>query len=112
MRVFLDDMRSLPDEYDTLCRTPEDALTAIMTGKVELIGFDNDLGANMEGRHVFDFLEDQVRTLQVPLPSIEIHTSNPSAGDAMEKGAKNLLRWYVVNVDHHFSGTIKRVSRW
>lgn len=111
MRVYLDDLRLIKPGYDTLCRTAHEAIEAIASGKVKAISLDNDLGTKLEGSDVFNFLEDQVRTLQIPLPSIRIHTSNRSAGDAMERGAKNLLRWYVTNVDAHTTATVEREYR-
>lgn len=43
MKIYLDDVRDCPDGY-ILCRTAEEAIEYIKTGKVKFISFDHDLG--------------------------------------------------------------------
>lgn len=45
MKIWLDDERPMPPEFDTLCRHPEQVINHIKNGNVELVSLDNDLGA-------------------------------------------------------------------
>lgn len=44
MNVFLDDVRSPPDNSWLLVKTVEDAKSLLLTGQVDMLSLDNDLG--------------------------------------------------------------------
>lgn len=86
MKIFLDDVRSPPDETWTLFKKAEDVLEVIATEweQIEAISFDNDLGVgNMEGYRVLDVIEALVHdeaAIHIPhLPKLYIHSANPVA---------------------------------
>ena len=52
MRVWLDDMRPMPDGYDVWVMNAESCVEILWTGKVEHISLDHDLGNKLDGMHV------------------------------------------------------------
>jgi hypothetical protein len=96
MKLFLDDVRELPDNTWFLFRTARTLLQFVwvafktngqhpMWKAVEVISFDNDLGENaLEGYKVLDELEYLIHEAlaldSVPhIPKLQIHSANPVA---------------------------------
>lgn len=77
MKIYLDDVRDCPDGY-ILCRTAEEAIEYIKTGKVKFISFDHDLGeVPLSGYDVATFIENMVQQKEISCPCWSIHSSNP-----------------------------------
>jgi hypothetical protein len=88
--VYLDDARPLPDGYDLLVRTAEEAIELIKEGKVEHISLDNDLGTGYtEGKKVAQFIEQAYVSGQIEQVKFKPHTSNPVAFDEIKLCAYN-----------------------
>ena len=49
MKIWLDDERPMPSEFDVHARTADDAIRYIENNDVELISFDHDLGREENG---------------------------------------------------------------
>lgn len=92
MKVFLDDLRSTPEDW-TRTYTVEETIELLSTGKVQELSLDNDLGENFqEGYKVLDWLEEQVfygNTEMLPA-KISVHSSNASARTRMLKVIEKL----------------------
>jgi hypothetical protein len=69
---------------------------ATMSAEDTLIGvfFDNDLGGKAEGRHAFNWMEEQVRTRNLPPFSLYAQTSNPAAKKELHLGFEVLDRFW------------------
>ena len=91
MKVYLDDMRPAPNDYQ-LARTYGDAIKLLKTGKVTHISFDHDLGTNKTGYDVLTWIEERVFNKIIKAPKITIHTANPSAREKMLKGVRSIYR--------------------
>lgn len=84
MRVFLDDVRIPPlfdqdgKEYhwDMVCRSAEQLLALIETGKVTFIAFDHDLGGILDGADVAKRILVLARTNMIPKIDYSIHSAN------------------------------------
>ena len=100
MKVYLDDVRSLPPGWDPadwhVVRTAEEAIELLKTGKVKEISFDHDLGENkMTGYDVIKWIEKSVAEgYFVPPGVMRIHTANPGARPAMGQGIEAIKRIY------------------
>lgn len=101
MKLYLDDVRELPDGYSPdeweIIRTGEALVSRIgQVGieNIEIISFDHDLGEDcLSGYDVARSIEEEVYTCPVlKLPEFRIHSANPV-------GRKNLedcftsIRW-------------------
>lgn len=95
MRIWLDDSRPMPEEFDSHVKTPWECIELLKTGKVETISLDNDFGLfnyvdPNEGRHVADFIEESARNGTLPeIPEIYIHTSDSEARRKMKLAVHN-----------------------
>jgi hypothetical protein len=79
MRVWLDDIRPLPRDYDTWIKTAEEAIRLLETGLVTNISLDHDLGDESvaTGYSVALFLEEQAFLNNIPRVKWNIHSANP-----------------------------------
>jgi addiction module HigA family antidote len=96
MKIWLDDERVAPVGW-VWTRTVEETCLLLKTRFIEVISLDNDLGrysliSGKEGKHVFDWIEEQFMTnpdFTCP-PEIRIHTQNSSARREMVLASKRL----------------------
>lgn len=86
MRVFLDDVRSLPDGYHVLVRQPTHLLWMLkdMMGKhgqggITHISFDHDLGeGDLTGYQVANKIEEWIVNGEITkLFTFSVHSANP-----------------------------------
>lgn len=86
VNIFLDDLRDCPPEF-LLSRNAEEAkeLLLLCDGHVNVLSLDNDLGENQpEGRHVLNWLEEQIHFDRLERPTvIRVHSANPVARQYM-----------------------------
>jgi hypothetical protein len=79
MRVWLDDKRPKPDDFDVLLMSAFDAIELIKTGVVTAIGLDHDLGDEKvvgNGHMVSDFIEECAYFNKIPRITWSIQSSN------------------------------------
>ncbi len=91
MKVWLDDERPAP-AFWVQVRTPEQAITLLARGGVEVISLDHDLGLDVkgDGYDVLLWIEEQVWLEGFKPPEMRIHTANPSARVRMEAAVKKI----------------------
>jgi len=87
MKVWLDDERPMPPEFNRHMKTAEDAIAMLATGLVETISLDHDLGAekNGTGYDVACFIERAAYSGQLAPIEIMIHSANPVGRERMEQ---------------------------
>lgn len=85
MRVYLDDERPMPEYFDTLVRTAEEAIALLKTGKVHTISLDHDLGTELTGYDVAKYIEKAVITGEIEMMHVLLHTHNPVGKENMRK---------------------------
>lgn len=77
MRVWLDDVRKMPEDYDFHVETVEDAIELLETLEVTHVGFDHDLGLETRsGYELACWIEHQA-TLGMPRITWSIQSDNP-----------------------------------
>ena len=81
MKVFLDDLRSPPDEGWVLVRTAKEALDLLSASGVLEVSLDNDLGdGQAEGCTVANWIERRASTDPAfRIPVVRVHSANPAA---------------------------------
>lgn len=84
LRIWLDDERPMPDDFDEHLKVAELVIEMIKTGTVEFISLDNDLGiGRKEGRTVAEFIEKAYISGDIDFVDFHPHTQNPVAFDAI-----------------------------
>ena len=83
MKIYLDDVRPLPDDTWTPVRWPQEVIDLLMTQRVDVISLDHDLGEEGQnartGYDVLPWIEEQVVVNGFVPPVIHVHSDN-SAG--------------------------------
>lgn len=92
MKLWIDDTRIKPDDYDLWAKTAEEAIEALLRGGITFISFDHDLGLLEEnGYSVAAWIEKKVYSdIEFVLPEWTIHSSNVPGSlniDAAMRGA-------------------------
>jgi hypothetical protein len=93
MRVYLDDEREAPDGWIRV-RWPAEAIALLVTGNVEIISLDHDLGDDVHGTgcDVILWIEEAVASRGFKSPEIRVHSANPAARLRMEAGIRSIQR--------------------
>jgi hypothetical protein len=95
MRVWLDDERPMPSDYDVHVRTAEEAIALLKTGDVTTISLDNDLGDEAgEGRDVARWIEEAAYNNAIPRLRMKVHTQNAVARVAICRALQNAFRYW------------------
>lgn len=96
MKVFLDDVRIMPDGYDIHVKTAKEAINLLRKGDVTLISLDHDLGPEEAGTgyDVASFLEEAAYRKAVPPLHWQIHSANPVGIQNMRKALQNADRYW------------------
>jgi hypothetical protein len=94
MRIWLDDLRPMPEGFDKHVKTAEEAIALLAQGNVTEISLDNDLGTTLEGYDVAKFIEMSAfqKTLK-PLKVI-VHSANPVARVNISIAIANAERYW------------------
>ena len=78
MRIWLDDIREMPDGYDIWCKTAIDAMGLITKGYVKFISFDHDLGEDLlNGYDVAITIELFAHYKLIDPIEWDVHSANP-----------------------------------
>jgi hypothetical protein len=99
-RVWLDDERQMPDDFDIHIKTADELIDLIRQNQVKFISFDHDLGEPIDknGYSVAKVIE-QLAFEGIQPPEWQIHSAN-SVGrmnirKAMESAEKLFERWLM-----------------
>ena len=100
MKVYLDDLRTPPEDW-VLVQWPEEAIKLLETGEVTELSLDHDLGDDDRGTgyDVILWIEEKVITQGFIPPKIKVHSANSSAREKMEAG--------IASINHHASNNKK-----
>jgi len=98
MWLFLDDIRMPPDGNWHVVRTATEAIEFLKTGKVERISFDHDLGTDITGYHVANFIEQMAAEGRLARLDWQIHSANPVGRANIQRAMESADRfWGVVD---------------
>lgn len=76
MKLWLDDVRSMPAGYDVWAKTADEAIEYLKTGQVTEISFDHDLGLDKSGYDVAKWIEEQAAYGQIKSMIWHVHSAN------------------------------------
>lgn len=97
LRVWLDDVRKMPEGYDVHVKTAEDAIKLIAEGRVSFMSFDYDLGFDM--------------TLLASRPSLTGLDVAKYVEDGAAKGTIARFKWAVHSMSLEGAHQIKLTLR-
>jgi hypothetical protein len=97
MKVFLDDVRPMPDGYDVHAKTAKEAIDLLSTGKVIFISLDHDLGPEEAGTgyQVAEYIEREAFYQNLPRLYWQIHSANPVGIKNMTKALENADKFWA-----------------
>lgn len=79
MKIWLDDIRPMPPEFNFWAKTADQAISALKLGTVTEISLDHDLGDgdNGTGYEVAAWIEESAYFGTLPILKWSIHSANP-----------------------------------
>jgi hypothetical protein len=92
MRLYLDDVRVTPHNFDLRAYTADEAIELLETGQVDFISFDHDLGPAEAGTgyDVALWIEEQAATNPAfRVPDWAVHSANPVGAVKIHKAMIN-----------------------
>ncbi len=100
MKLWLDDVRTMPDEYTHHAKTASEAITIIQNMRVEEISLDHDLGNDEDGTgyDVATYIEKCAFHGNISPIYMHIHSDNPIGVKRMKTALMNACRFW--GVDH------------
>jgi len=96
MKLWLDDTRPMPLDYDVHVATAHAAISILQTGKVTFISFDHDLGhdKNGTGYDVAKWIEENAYSGMLRPMKWQVHSANPIGRTNIEKAMHNAERFW------------------
>lgn len=94
IRIWLDDVRPMPEGFDVWCKTAEHALSVIAVTKTDYISFDHDLGTELTGYDVAKWIEERVFSGWNLYMEYDIHSANPVGRKNIEMAMKSAERFW------------------
>jgi hypothetical protein len=94
MRVYLDDLRPLPSDFDVLARSSAEALDLLRGGRVRFLSLDHDLGGEDTGYLVARWIEQAAFEGTLPPLGWAIHSANPVGRRNMEMALRRAERYW------------------
>lgn len=96
MRIYLDDMRSMPVGFDVNPKTASECIELLKHGKVDYISFDHDLGPSEAGTgcDVAKWIEEAAFMRTLDRIDWKIHSANPVGRKNIESAMKSAERFW------------------
>ncbi len=76
LRVWLDDERPLPSNFDVHVKTADEAIELLKKGNVDVISLDHDLGTEKTGYDVACWIEEQAFHGKLGKLRLRCHSQN------------------------------------
>ncbi len=97
MRIWLDDVRPMPDGFDLWTKTAKDCIRVLETRGISFVSFDHDLGEGKSGYDVAKVIEEMAFTKFCTRIAWEIHSANPAGRRNIELAMKSAERFWSQN---------------
>lgn len=93
-KLWLDDLRPMPLDFDLLATTVDEAQDYIINDSVGFISFDNDLAQEKEGRHLASWIEEGAFNGTIQKMGWRVHSANPIGAKAIEQAMINADKFW------------------
>ena len=111
MRLWIDDIRPMPDDFDVWAKSANKAIKILQSGKITHVSFDYDLGDVIEipgpimlwnehektGYDVAMWVEQRAYEGRIKQFTYTIHSANPVGAKKIENAMKNAERFWNGN---------------
>lgn len=97
LRVWLDDCRPMPDDFDVWAKTAAEAIALIESRTVAFISLDHDLGDEAScgtGYQVAKRIEELAHDQAIPPMDWAVHSANPVGRANMEAAMRVAWKWW------------------
>ena len=97
MKVWLDDERLMPEDFDIHVKTPLQAINLLETNLVTLISLDHDLGLNDpsdNGYKVAKWIEEKAFLGELKPLQCRCHSANPTGRDYINLALSNAKKFW------------------
>jgi len=98
IRLWLDDVRSMPSPYNFHAKTSQEAIEKLKTGKVTHMSFDHDLGPEEAGTgyDVAKWIEEAAYNKEISKIAWRVHSANPIGAKNIERAMQSAERfWHI-----------------
>jgi len=96
MKLWLDDLRKMPEGYDLHVKTASEAIRALIQHSVEEISLDHDLGLRGgTGYHVALYIEEEAFYGNLRPLKWHLHSSNPVGVKKMRDALENADKYWA-----------------
>lgn len=98
LKVWLDDVRPMPSEFNLHVSTADDAINKLKTNSVILISLDHDLGDSdtKTGYDVAKFIEESAFEGSLMPLEVRIHSANPIGVNNMKMCINNAYKFWRI----------------
>lgn len=99
IRVWLDDVRPMPDGFDVWVKTSKEAIDVLKRGGVSFISLDHDLGEEKTGTgyDVAKFIEEMAFERELSPMEIRVHSANPVGSKNMMSCINNARKFWGID---------------
>jgi hypothetical protein len=98
MKVWLDDTRKKPANYDVHVKTAEDAISLLKTGQVKVMSFDHDLGSiETTGYDVAKYVSQEAYHGRMAPFGWTVHSANPVGRSNIIATLQQADKWWKRN---------------
>jgi len=94
MKLFVDDVRDAPDFSWKVVRTYKEAIDVLKSEKVQILSLDHDLGEDLTGYDIINWLEKKVYHEEIEPPKkILVHSANPVGAENIKRAINSIERF-------------------
>lgn len=94
MKIWLDDVRPMPDGYDYWAKNARECIEEVLLGNVSFISFDHDLGQGKSGYDVAKIIEEMAYCGFGEVIKYNIHSANPVGRRNIEMAMNSAQRFW------------------
>lgn len=107
MRLWVDDLRAKPENFDIAAHDSYYALAILATGLVSHISFDHDLGeVGGTGYDIAKWIEEKAFKGEIKRMSWEIHSANPVGRENIRRAMESADRYWVKVKSHALNANV------
>ena len=94
IRIWLDDIRPMPEGFDVWCCTARQAYKSIVRDNCDYISFDNDMGNPLDGYWLATCIENLAWAGKIHRFGYDVHSANPEARRNINAAMKSAIRFW------------------
>jgi len=97
MKLWIDDMRPMPKDYDILAKTANQAISILSKRDITHVSFDHDLGGEKTGYDVAVWVEGEAYLGNIKPFTYTVHSANPVGAKKIKDAMLKAERYWNAN---------------